>query len=65
MLVEKGNNSLKYYVQIEVLFNAFHKAHVSIGHGVRKRMLKEIGLKCKYITAEGIVVYLSLCVTCL
>ena len=38
----EGNNSLKHYVQKEELVIIIHEAHVSIGHGGRNRMVKEI-----------------------
>ena len=63
--VAEGNTSLNYYVQIEELFNVIHEIHVSIGHGGRNRMVKEIGLKYKNIIAECIMVYLNLWVPCL
>ena len=59
--VVEGSTSIKYYVQIKDIFNVIHEAHVSIGHGVRNRMVKETGTKYKNITAECIMIYLNLC----
>ena len=41
--VAEGSTSIKYYVQIEDIFNVIHEAHVSIGHTGRNRMVKETG----------------------
>ena len=45
--VAEGSTSIKYYVQIEDIFNVIHEAHVSIDHGGRNRMVKETGTKYK------------------
>ena len=42
-----------------------HDAHLAIGHDGRNRMVKETQAKYKNITAESIMLYLSLCVPCL
>ena len=63
--VAEGRTSIKYYVQIEDIFNVIHETHVSIGHGGRNRMVKETGTKYKNITAECIMIYLNLCIPCL
>ena len=39
--------------------------HLAIGHVGRNRMIKETQTKYKNITAESIMLYLSLCVPCL
>ena len=39
--VAEGRTSIKYYVQIEDIFNVIHETHVSIGHGGRNRMVKK------------------------
>ena len=57
--VAEGSTSIKYYVQIEDIFNVIHEAHVSIGHGGRNRMVKETGTKYKNITTECIMIYLN------
>ena len=42
-----------------------HDAHLAIGHSGQNGMIKETETKYKNITAESIVLYLSLCVLCL
>ena len=37
--VAEGSTSIKYYVQIEDIFNVIHEAHVSIGQGGRNRIV--------------------------
>ena len=63
--VAEGSSSIKYYVQKEDIFDVIHDAHLAIGHGGRNRMIKETQTKYKNITAESIMLYLSLCVPCL
>ena len=63
--VAEGSTSIKYYVQIEDIFNVIHEAHFSIGHGGRNRMVKETGTKYKNNTGERIMIYLNLCIPCL
>ena len=63
--VAEGSSSIKYYVQKEDIFDVIHDAHLAIGHGGRNRMIKEAQTKYKNITAESIMLYLILCVSCL
>ena len=63
--LETGSSSIKYYVQKEDIFDVIHDAHLAIGHGGRNRMIKETQTKYKNITAESVMLYLSLCVPCL
>lgn len=62
--VEEGKEQIRFYVHREEIFQHLHDAHISIGHGGRNRMEKEINLKYKNITREMIVIYLNLCMTC-
>ena len=60
--VTEGNSSIKYFVRKEDIFGVIHDAPLAIGHGGRNLMMKETQTKYKNITAESIVLYLSLCV---
>ena len=60
--VAEGSSSIKYYAQKEDIFDVIHDAHLAIGHGRRNRMIKKIQTEYKNITAESIMLYLSLCV---
>ena len=42
-----------------------HDAHLAIRHGGQNRMIKETQTKYKNITAESIILYLTLCAPCL
>ncbi|XP_036623150.1 KRAB-A domain-containing protein 2 [Trichosurus vulpecula] len=55
---------IRYYVHKEELFDILHDTHLSIGHGGRTRMLKELQGKYGNVTKEVIVLYLSLCKQC-
>ena len=63
--VAEGNSSIKHYVRTEDIFGVIHDAHLAIGHGGRNLMIRETQTKYKNITAESIMLYLSLCVPCL
>ena len=47
------------------MFDVIHDSHLAIGHGGRNRMIKETQTKSKKVTAESIMFYLSLFVSCL
>ncbi|XP_036693325.1 KRAB-A domain-containing protein 2 isoform X2 [Balaenoptera musculus] len=55
---------IRYYVHKEELFDILHDTHLSIGHGGRTRMLKELQGKYGNVTKEVIVLYLTLCKQC-
>ena len=46
----------------EDIFGVIHDTHLEIGNGGQNRMIKETQAKYKNITAESIMLYLSLCV---
>lgn len=48
----------------EEIFTVIHEAHLSIGHGGRNRILKELKKKYKNITTEVVMIYLNLCESC-
>ena len=63
--VPEESFSIKYYVQKEDIFDVIHGPRLAIGHGGWIRMIKETQTKYKNITAESVMLYLSLCVPCL
>lgn len=62
--VSKDSSNVRFYVYFEELFTIIHEVHLSIGHGGRNRMLKELQKKYKNITTEEIMIYLNLCESC-
>lgn len=75
MILVQGNENLieaingetdevAYYLHSEDLFDILHDTHLSIGHGGRTRMEKELQAKYKNITKEVIMLYLTLCKPC-
>jgi hypothetical protein len=48
------------YVTFDELFNVLHEVHIAVGHGGRKRMIKEPNCKYKNVTVESIITYLRL-----
>ncbi|XP_027712869.1 SCAN domain-containing protein 3-like [Vombatus ursinus] len=66
-LIEAVNGEtekIRYYLHSEDLFDILHNTHLSIGHGGRTRMEKELQPKYKNITKEVIMLYLTLCKPC-
>uniref|UniRef100_A0A8C0JS55 SCAN domain containing 3 n=1 Tax=Canis lupus dingo TaxID=286419 RepID=A0A8C0JS55_CANLU len=66
-LIEAVNgetDKVRYYLHSEELFDILHDTHLSIGHGGRTRMEKELQAKYKNITKEVIMLYLTLCKPC-
>ncbi|XP_017744658.1 PREDICTED: SCAN domain-containing protein 3 isoform X1 [Rhinopithecus bieti] len=66
-LIEAVNgetDKIRYYLHSEDLFDILHNTHLSIGHGGRTRMEKELQAKYKNITKEVIMLYLTLCKPC-
>lgn len=62
--VSKDSSNVRFYVYFEELFTIIHEVHLSIGHGGRNRMLKELQKKYKNITTEEVMIYLNLCESC-
>ena len=63
--VAEGNNSIRYYATNDDFFSIIHEAHLSTGHGGRNRIQNEVQIKYKNVTAEYIMIYLRLYVSCL
>jgi len=53
-----------YYVTFDELFNVIHEAHITVSHGGRTRMIKELNHKHKNVIVVSIVTYLRLCEPC-
>ncbi|XP_060104220.1 uncharacterized protein LOC132578298 [Heteronotia binoei] len=62
--VSPGHTEVVFFVQYEDLFDILHEAHITIGHGGRTRMLKELSRRYKNVTAEAVMTYLKLCELC-
>lgn len=62
--VKNERDPIIYYTYLEEIFDIIHETHISIGHGGRNRMMKELKGKYKNITAELVVIYLNLCEPC-
>jgi len=58
-------DSIKYFVYDEDLFQVLNDAHITTGHGGRDRMIKNLKMKYKNITYKDILIFLSLCESCL
>ena len=62
--VKNERDQIIYYTYLEEIFDIVHETHISIGHGGRNRMIKELKSKYKNITKELTVIYLDLCQPC-
>uniref|UniRef100_A0A2A4IY27 Integrase catalytic domain-containing protein n=1 Tax=Heliothis virescens TaxID=7102 RepID=A0A2A4IY27_HELVI len=59
-----GDNRGQMYVTIDEMYDIIAKYHVKLNHGGRSRMMAEIKRKYRNVTAESVLVYLSMCVSC-
>ncbi|XP_074030448.1 uncharacterized protein isoform X4 [Leptinotarsa decemlineata] len=62
--VKNDREPIQYYCYLEETFDIIHETHISIGHGGRNRMMKELKPKYKNITKEFVALYLTLCEPC-
>lgn len=62
--VKSEVNRVLYYVKDSDLFDILHSVHVSIGHGGRDRMLKELSSRYKNVTRKDAEIFLQLCEPC-
>lgn len=60
-----NENSVRNYVPYSQLFDVLNDSHISVGHGGRDRMIKEISKKYVNITRKEIELYIKLCQHCL
>lgn len=58
-------DTIKFFVNDEDLFEVLNDAHTTTGHGGRDRMVKHLKTKYKNITYKDILIFLSLCELCL
>lgn len=63
-LIARSEESIKYYLPADELYDVIEAAHVAVGHGGRDRMLAETTTKYANITKEMIGLYLSMCDVC-
>jgi hypothetical protein len=62
--VSASDEEIHYYVCYKDQFSIIHETHLTVGHGGRARMLKELNQKYKNITIVLIMAYLQLCEPC-
>uniref|UniRef100_A0A8C4XBG1 Integrase catalytic domain-containing protein n=1 Tax=Erpetoichthys calabaricus TaxID=27687 RepID=A0A8C4XBG1_ERPCA len=59
-----ARESVKKFVHAEELFDILYSTHLSIGHGGRDRMIKQLNTLYKNITQAQIKMFLDLCEPC-
>lgn len=59
-----GNNEIIYFVSTDELFDIIHDAHMTLGHGGRCRLEKQLKSKYKNISRDAIMMYLNVCDVC-
>ena len=62
--IKEGCTTVQFYVPDSELFDVLHQTHVSIGHGGRDRLIKELSPKYKNITRHDIELFLQFCTPC-
>lgn len=61
---DRINSNIIYYVTIDDVFDILYDTHISIGHGGRDRMMKEISTRYKNITFGNVKTFLDICIEC-
>ncbi|XP_073962116.1 uncharacterized protein isoform X2 [Choristoneura fumiferana] len=64
LIVPVKDDVIRCYVRNSEIFQILHDTHLTVGHGGRNRMEKELKMHYKNITREMIVIYLNLCDGC-
>lgn len=59
-----GNKRRQMMVPMDEMYDIIKKYHIMLNHGGRTRMRDELKQKYKNITAESVLVYLSMCKSC-
>lgn len=62
--LKNDRDPIIFYVYLEEIFDIIHEIHISIGHRGRSKMMKQLKAKYKNVTAEFVMIYLTLCQTC-
>ena len=62
--VTEADKSVKFYAADGELFDILHKTHVSVGHGGRDRMMKELQKQYKNVARPAVELYLQFCEAC-
>ncbi|CAG4949101.1 unnamed protein product [Parnassius apollo] len=62
--VKNEGDPIIYYAHLDETFQIIHDFHISIGHSGRVRMMKDLKLRYKNVTAELVTVYLNLSESC-
>ncbi|KAH9629192.1 hypothetical protein HF086_009582 [Spodoptera exigua] len=59
-----GDKRRQMVVSIDEVYDIIAEYHVKLKHGGRSRMMVELKRKYRNVTAESVLVYLSMCATC-
>ncbi|CAH1644125.1 unnamed protein product [Spodoptera littoralis] len=59
-----GDKKRQMFVPIDEVYDIIAEYHLRLNHGGRSRMMVELKRKYRNVTAESVLVYLSMCATC-
>lgn len=59
-----GDKRRQMFVPIDEVYDIIAEYHIKLNHGGRSRMMVELKRKYRNVTAESVLVYLSMCATC-
>lgn len=62
--VTNATPDVMFYCSSDSLFDILYETHLSIGHGGRDRMIKELNRRYKNITQNDIKIFLNFCESC-
>lgn len=63
-LIKERGAAVQFYVADSELLDTLHKQHVSIVHGGRDRLIKDLSPKYKNFTRHDMELFLQLCTPC-
>lgn len=59
-----GETEQQVYVPVDEIYDIIREYHLKLNHGGRTRMMVELKKKYKNVTAQSVLIYLSLCKDC-
>lgn len=63
-MAEKIGETRQMYIPVEEMYDVIRDYHLQLNHGGRSRMMVEIKKKYRNITAQSVLLYISMCKGC-
>lgn len=62
--LNNNKTNVQYFVHTDELFDILHETHITVEHGGREKMERELHLRYKNVTRETVMLYVNLCKYC-